>query len=907
MTTGTAAMDSDLLARLNDEQKEAVTLKWGPSLIIAGAGSGKTTVLTRRIAYLISELNQEPESILAVTFTNKAAGEMKNRIQKLLGFDVAKKAMIGTFHSICARLLRREIDNYASPEGWRWGNNFVIYDETDSLNVLKAQIKRLNLDDKTFAPRDIKHEISSKKNDGYTCSLYTKEARNYREHKIAEIFAAYQSDLARNNALDFDDLILIFTELLKTNEQVLNRWRRRVRHLLVDEFQDTNRSQYDLVTMLAAPVPPNSFAPDPVGEELEAAWTERSFMVVGDVDQSIYSWRKADFRIILGFQSDFKNAKLIKLEENYRSTSSILEVANSIIVNNTERIDKVLRCNRGKGSKAQCYEATDEIDEAFYVVEEMKRLLARGKKLAECVILYRTNAQSRAIEEVLVRSHVPYKMVGGTKFYDRLEIKDVIAYLKLVYNPRDGQAFNRVVNVPRRGIGKTSLEKVAAFAQEHNISMIDAASSIQQIGDISAKTSHALQDFANNVNRWQMFSKMMPVSQLLETILRETKYVERLQEDAAAEKDEAAEGRIENVLEFVNVAKEFESEADEPDLDSFLTRISLMSDLDSVKEDQDCVTLMTLHSAKGLEYSIVFLMGLEEGLFPHFRSIESGSVSQIEEERRLMYVGVTRAEDMLYITLARRRMLIGRGGGFSSGTIPSRFLKEITPGLLAGYYPAPDRDPQPGYSDSDDFADDYNGSGSGSAFGSRGGSGGSGSAGSGSGGRQGTGGYGSGNQQGTGGYGSGGRQGSGGYGSGNQQGTGSYGSGGGRQGSGGSSYGNGNPAARGSAPGGFGSSNSGAKPRAMRQDSTAGGANSGASKVARFQERQALHSNAGPQADRVEFDRLAIGDQVQHAKFGIGTVIKVIGEGDKELYNIEFQAGGNRLLDPRFAKLIKLT
>ncbi len=880
-TTETTAMDSDLLARLNDAQKESVTLKWGPSLVIAGAGSGKTTVLTRRIAYLISVLEQEPESILAVTFTNKAAGEMKARIQKLLGYDVAKKAMIGTFHSICARLLRREIDNYESAEGWRWGNNFVIYDETDSLNVLKAQIKRLNLDDKTFAPRDIKNEISAKKNDGYTCSLYTQEAKNYRENKIAEIFAAYQADLARNNALDFDDLILIFTELLKTNEQVLNRWRRRIRHLLVDEFQDTNRSQYDLVTMLAAPVPPNSFAPEPVGEALDDAWSERSLMVVGDVDQSIYSWRKADFRIILGFQNDFKNAKLVKLEENYRSTSSILEVANSIITNNTERIEKVLRCNRGKGSKAQCYEASDEIDEAFYVVEEMKRLQARGKKLAECVILYRTNAQSRAIEEILVRSHVPYKMVGGTKFYDRLEIKDVIAYLKLVYNPRDGQAFNRVVNVPRRGIGKTSLEKVALFAQEQNISMIDAAASIGQIPDISPKTSHALQDFANNVNRWQMFSKMMPVSQLLETILRETKYVERLQEDAANEKDEAAEGRIENVLEFVNVAKEFESEADEPDLDSFLTRISLMSDLDSVKEDQDCVTLMTLHSAKGLEYSVVFLMGLEEGLFPHFRSIESGSASQIEEERRLMYVGVTRAEDMLYITLARRRMLIGRGGGFSSGTIPSRFLREITPGLLAGYYPAPEPEAKSGYDDNSDFADDFEGS---KSFGSRE-----------SGGRSGSSNYGSGNQRNS---------------SGNQRNSsGSYGNSSGSYGNSSGSYGNssarGNTPARGSAPGGVNNSaNSGAKPRAMRMDNTA---NSGAGKVARFQERQALHSNAGPGAERIEFDYLAVGDQVQHAKFGIGTVIKVIGEGDKELYNIDFQGGGNRLLDPRFAKLIKLT
>ncbi len=841
------------------EAQSTATVRSDPQLgtgsCSGGAGSGKTTVLTRRIAYLISHMEQDPESILAVTFTNKAAGEMKQRIEKLLGFDLARRATIGTFHSICARALRREIDNYQSPEGFVWGNNFVIYDETDSLNVLKAQISRLNIDEKVFTPREVRHQISTLKNDGYTSSRYSKEARTYRENRIAEIFHAYQADLARNNALDFDDLILIFTDLLNNNPQVLLRQRRRLRHVLVDEFQDTNRSQYDLVKLLGAstaPSPAESLAFSPADSPASSpadspasfpadssvlspihsslginkppdVWHERSLMVVGDVDQSIYSWRKADFRIILGFQRDFQNVQLIKLEENYRSTNNILEVANSIIKNNTERIEKTLRCNRGKGSKAQCYEATDEIDEAYYVAEELKRLRARGKGLSDCVLLYRTNAQSRAIEEVLVRSHLPYVMVGATKFYDRQEIKDLVAYLKLVYNPRDGQAFSRVINVPRRGIGKTSLERLKEFAAKHGISHIDAASSTEQIPEINQKTSRTIKDFAEAVKRWQMFSKMMPVSQLMETILKETSYVEKLQEDAAMDKDPLATGRIENIRELVNVAKEFEQEADEPDLDSFLTRISLMSDLDSLKDtDQDVVTLMTLHSAKGLEFPIVFLMGLEEGLFPHIRSLDSPSA--LEEERRLMYVGVTRAEDMLYLTLARKRMLIGRGAGSSafsaSSTIPSRFLKEIAPGLLSGYYPSPESDRAMGFD----------------------------------------------------------------YGS-QSKANDAYTGGWRREREIGSEEEEVQP-----------------KPRAIRLGDTA----DGDSKVARFRERQALQAN-DRHAEEVKFERLLVGDHVQHSKFGIGTVTKVIGEGDKELYNIEFQGAGNRLLDPRFAKLIKLT
>ena len=916
VTSAGTAVENELLANLNPEQKQAVTLQWGPALILAGAGSGKTTVLTRRIAYLIKELRQDPESILAVTFTNKAAGEMKERIEKLLGADVARRAMIGTFHSICARMLRKEIEEYKSPEGWKWSNNFVIYDETDSLSILKNQLKKMNLDEKVFAPRDVKNQISALKNDGFTSAHVTKEARTYRENRIAEVFASYQSDLARNNALDFDDLILIFSDLLNKNDGVRNRLRNRFRNVLVDEFQDTNRSQYDLVKLIGTPIPPDTLGTTTIGPELDEVWRERTLLVVGDVDQSIYSWRKADFRIILGFQADYKNTQLIKLEENYRSTSNILEVANSIIVNNTERIDKVLRCNRGTGAKAQCYEASDEIDEAFYVVEELKRIQARGKKLSECVILYRTNAQSRAIEEVLVRHHMPYTMVGGTKFYDRQEIKDCIAYLKLVYNPQDGQAFNRVINVPRRGIGKTSLDHVINFAEMHKISMVEAAQSAEQIEDISVKTGRAIKEFAMSVSRWRAFSlekREAPVSSLLEMILREIHYISKLEEDAASQKDELAEGRIENIRELINVAAEFEETADEPDLDSFLTRISLVSDLDKVKDTTETVKLMTLHSAKGLEFPIVFLMGLEEGLFPHMRSLDS--TTAMEEERRLMYVGVTRAEDLLYLTLARKRMMIGHGaagGGFGTmGTIPSRFLKEITPGLVAGYYPNPDtpelgatggggnssggsgfnkqaptvnkygapiqpefeREPEQQVYDDDAVdrwgrpmnkpaARSYDGGGSKYGGNSYGGSGS---------------GYGGNSSS----YG----------GSSNRSGS---------SGSGGSQYG-GNRAASSGSSSPYGSKPVPAKPRAQRMGEVPGSG----SKVQKFTDRQAIQSNVEAN-EPVKFEHLVVGDQVTHVKFGNGTVTKVIGEGDKELYNIEFAGGNSRLLDPRFAKLIKL-
>jgi DNA helicase-2/ATP-dependent DNA helicase PcrA len=783
---------------LNTQQQDAVTLGWGPSLVVAGAGSGKTTVLTRRVAWLLSELHQPPWSVMAVTFTNKAAAEMKLRVESLLGEGVAKRLTVGTFHSICARILRREIHAYESAEGFKWKSNFVIYDETDSLNVVKGVVSKLNLDEKVFAPKEMRHSISGLKNDGLTAHQYSQEARNYRDTRLSEIFTNYQSELARNNALDFDDLIAVFNDLLERNEEVRRRVHDQYRHLLVDEFQDTNKSQYRFIRLL-------SFDENPKDETMRRQrWENRSLMVVGDVDQSIYSWRKADFRIILGFQNDFKEAAVVKLEENYRSTATILEVANSIIINNSERLEKTLRCNRGEGGKVRCYGASDEIDEAFFVVDELKRLGARSLRLSDCCVLYRTNAQSRAIEEVLVRSGVPYTMVGGTRFYDRAEIKDVIAYMKLVYNPDDGVAFQRVVNNPRRGLGKTTLERVAEYAVQNNLSQIDAAAQATRISDVSPKAAKTLIDFANSVRRWQTTSNVMSVARLLELVLKESTYLATLEKEAAESKDEVVIGRIDNVRELVVVAQEFEQAADEPTLEAFLTRISLVSDLDSADMNQDSIKLMTLHSAKGLEFPTVFMLGLEDGLFPHIRS--HNSPSAMEEERRLMYVGVTRAEDRLYLTYSRRRSTYGE----TSYTIPSRFLSEIKSDCLQGFQPDPEsafraesqERGRPARSGYEEYSEERHG----------------------------------------------------------------------RLGGSGNTAGEQKP-----------------KPRVLARRPGA--------------EAAEEQSSVKPAAN---FERLRIGDNVMHAKFGIGKVSQVIGEGDKELYNVEFQTAGKRLLDPRFAKLVKL-
>ncbi len=788
-----------LLNSLNSSQKEAVTLLWGPALVVAGAGSGKTTVLTRRVAYLTCCLKQDPYSILAVTFTNKAAGEMKCRLESLVGYDQSRRLWIGTFHSICARLLRREIESYVSPEGNKWQGNFVIYDETDSLNLVKSSVTKLNLDVKAFVPREMRNKISELKSDGYSSDRFSSDARNYREHRLSEIYSSYQKALARNNALDFDDLILVFNNLLKQDQSVRQRLQERFQHILVDEFQDTNQSQYDLIRLLAG----------------DAGNGKRSLMVVGDVDQSIYSWRKADFRIILGFQKDYAGSTLVKLEENYRSTATILEVANSIIVNNSERLEKVLRCNRGQGGKVQCFAASDEIDEAYNIVEELKKLKARGRSYADAACLYRTNAQSRAIEEVLVRSGIPYTMVGATRFYDRSEIKDVLAYLKLIYNHDDGLSFLRIVNTPRRGLGKTALERLSAYAEDNGMSLMSTCAHSEAVAEISAKQAKTLRDFAQMVSRWETLSAALSVSALIELVLSESRYLSELEEESRTSTDPLVSGRIDNVKELIVVAREFEAVADEPNLEAFLTRVSLVSDLDQAKLDVDAVKLMTLHSAKGLEFPIVFLTGLEEGLFPHIRSLDLPSA--LEEERRLMYVGITRAEDLLYLSYARRRMLFGSGAASGpSYTIPSRFLKEISPDLLSGYYPEPEvRQSQ--WATSNEENDWHL------------------------------------------------------------------------------------PAAQGR--GGF--------RQAAQSSTTRSGPTTAAPRVIRTgiltsnaATRQSEPSTSSGSAD---FEQLALGDKVTHSKFGVGEVVQIIGEGDKQLYNVEFVTAGKRLLDPRFAKLVKLS
>jgi DNA helicase-2/ATP-dependent DNA helicase PcrA len=943
----TQSRDSqDILARLNNEQREAVCQGWGPSLIVAGAGSGKTTVLTRRVAFLIKELGQDPDSIMAVTFTNKAAKEMKTRIETIIG-GRTRFSWIGTFHSMCARMLRQYIEDYKTPEGWQWSKNFVIYDESDSLSVMKAELKKLDLDEKVFPPKEMRNAISALKNDGYTYNLYASEARAYRERKIADIFQAYQAGLARNNAFDFDDLILIFTDLLRTNPRIREHLMRRFKHLMIDEFQDTNKAQYEFVRLLAdifsnAEQISAGRAQSLQGlteQEIKDKWNERTLMVVGDVDQSIYSWRKADYRIFLGFQNDFANCRIIKLEENYRSTSTILDIANSIIANNTERIDKVLRCNRGKGGKAQFYEGSDQIDEAFFVVEELKRLKARGRKYSDATILYRTNAQSRAIEEVLIRSGIPYTVVGGTKFYDRQEIKDIIAYLKLTFNPQDGQSFNRVVNTPKRGIGKTSLDRLYAHADQQRISYCEAASEAHRVDGLSPKTMAALSQFASCVvTRWQprcvpeyvhesgqTRGYKDPISGLISLILDDTRYMDVLAEEAMNGKDETAVGRMENIRELLAVAQEFESIADQPDLESFLTRISLVSDLDNEKLDEENLKLMTLHSAKGLEFPVVFLMGLEEGILPHMRSLESDSA--MEEERRLMYVGVTRAEDSLYITRARKRSFINRqadgSSGFSAQMLPaSRFLKEITPGLLTGFYPTEAYqddssehydDGESGYGrigfgksksnqnygDSDRSEDRYGNSG----------------------------GYGGGSKYG-GGYGgnSGGARSNGGFPNNTGARPNHYGGGGSTGGARPNNYGGGSGGARptnygggsGSRPNNYGGGSGGARPNNYGGGGPGSRPNNGGGAAPRPQAMRPnqaarpgqISSGVSKGADMTsaDFERLQVGDVVQHTKFGVGNVIAVIGEGSKELYDIKFEGSPDkRTMDPRFAKLIKLS
>ena len=665
--------NKSFLSGLNEQQQQAVEEKFGPILVLAGAGSGKTKVLTSRIANLV-ESGVNPYDILAVTFTNKAAKEMQQRLSNYLGEDVVKRMWVGTFHNICGRILRRDLENYKTKDGRSWDNNYVIYDDTDTKTVIKNALKKLNLDEKSFDPKMIKSVISNAKNKMQDAYAFSTTARDYQSDKIAQVYCEYEKQLSLNNALDFDDMLMLSVNLLKENPEVREKYASRFLHILVDEFQDTNKAQYDLINMLY----PSDGSKDTIG----------SLCAVGDVDQSIYSWRGADFKIILNFQKDYKNTKLIKLEQNYRSTANILDAANAVIINNNERMEKNLYSQKGSGSKIKTFEAGDDYEESSYIAGKIRNL---DVSLDDIAVLYRTNAQSRGIEEALMSNSIPYKIVGGLKFYDRKEIKDIIAYLKLIYNHDDSASLRRIINTPKRSIGDTTVNKLAAIADERECSIFYVLDDIENLDDFNAATKARLIAFRDMIKEFSRNQNSVELSEFVPIVLERSGYMAELREENSIE----SQSRIENLQEFVNVVKEFEADeflGDEEDdlglLGNFLSQVALVSDIDQLNEDDKSVTLMTLHAAKGLEFPVVFLAGLEDGMFPHSRSIAFGAPSgELEEERRLMYVGITRAKDDLYLSWAQRRRIWGDIKYFPR----SRFINEIPGNLLEDDNPAPRR------------------------------------------------------------------------------------------------------------------------------------------------------------------------------------------------------------------------
>lgn len=649
----------NILDKLNQEQTRAVKNIKGPLLILAGAGSGKTRVLTSRIAYLIQS-GVKAREILAVTFTNKAAKEMRERLASILGEEIVKYMWVGTFHSICGRILRQDVDNFAFPSGKKLDKNFTIYDEQDSMAVIKNAIKKLNLDDKIYAPKLVKSVISNAKNKLQDADNFSTFARDFKSQNIAKIFEEYENALNNNNAIDFDDMLMLAVKLLEKCPEVREKYFSRFQHILVDEFQDTNQAQFNLVNMLYTNL---------AKEHME----NRSLCVVGDVDQSIYSWRGADFKIILNFQRNFPDTTVIKLEQNYRSTENILNVANAIIENNEERVEKSLYSQKGAGDKIQYFEAQDEGDEANFIARTIKD---GGGDYNKFAILYRTNAQSRAIEEACIAHSIPYKIYGGLKFYDRKEIKDIIAYMKLIYNPHDSQSFKRVVNVPKRAIGETTIKNLQAIADKNDISLFDAVMILDEVEGINSKTKDKLKKFADLILNFKATQKNYNLREFIALVIEKSGYLKELNDEKTPEN----ESRIDNLQELVNVAGEFEPEDLDNILGEFLSQVALVSDIDGLETISNNVTLMTLHSAKGLEFPIVFLAGLEEGIFPHQRTFTSNS--EMEEERRLMYVGVTRAEEILYLSSAKRRQMWGEYKYYN----PSRFLEEIPPQLIESSY-----------------------------------------------------------------------------------------------------------------------------------------------------------------------------------------------------------------------------
>ena len=637
---------NNILGNLNDKQREAVMTTEGPLLILAGAGSGKTRVLTHRIAYLIKEKKVSPSNILAITFTNKAAEEMKTRVEDLLGY--IGDLWVSTFHSACVRILRRDIDKIG------YDRNFVIFDTTDQKALIQECLKELNLSEKQYPVKTVLNAISSAKDKMVTPEEYIYVFGNeYRSKKISEIYKLYQKKLKKNNALDFDDIIIKTIELFKESPEVLDFYQRKFKYIMVDEYQDTNTPQYHFVNMLAQKY--------------------RNLCVVGDDDQSIYGWRGADVKNILNFEKDYPDAKVIKLEQNYRSTKTILEAANYVIDNNIRRKKKTLWTNNEQGEKIILCELDNEREEAEFVIQEIISLKEReNRSFRDFAILYRTNAQSRAFEEALMRVRIPYKVVGALRFYDRKEIKDIIAYLRILVNPYDDISFKRIINVPKRGIGAATIEALEATALEKDTSLFFAIDNAK----VSQRAKNSLLEFKEFILELIDKKDTMTVSEVINYILEETGYVEELEK----EESEQAEGRIENLKEFLNAAYEFEESSEDKSLEAFLAGITLVSDIDLAGEIGESVVLMTLHSAKGLEFPVVFMVGMEEGIFPSFKSFTDEY--ELEEERRLCYVGITRSKEKLYMTYARRRNLYGK----SQYSSYSRFISEIPERFLVRYH-----------------------------------------------------------------------------------------------------------------------------------------------------------------------------------------------------------------------------
>ena len=634
-----------ILEGLNDKQYEAVINTEGPCLVIAGAGSGKTKVLTHKIAYLIQEKNIAPWNILAITFTNKAANEMKERVANLVG-EHAKDLWMGTFHSICVRILRSHIDRIG------FDTSFIIFDTSDQRTLIKRCIKELNLDDKMFTDRSVQSEISNAKNEMLEPDQYM--ARNkgdFRKEKIATIYEKYQKNLKENNAIDFDDIINFTIKILNENLEIKDYYSNKFKYILVDEYQDTNKAQFILVKLLAQ--------------------NNGNITVVGDNDQGIYSFRGADISNILNFERDFKGTRIIKLEQNYRCTGNILKIANAVIKNNETKYEKKLWTENETGELPKIYYANDEYDEGRYIVEQIEHLKRQNKcQYSDCAVLYRMNTQSRAIEDILRREGIPYKVFGGQKFFDRKEIKDIISYLRLIQNPMDNLSLIRIINEPKRGIGTTSLDKISNIAIENETSMYEIIKNANEYG--LNRVYMNSREFIDSIEELRSKKDNMKISELVTQTLKKTGYMKALEDEKTLE----SENRIANIEEFLTVAMEFEKEEVENTLQNFLEGMTLSSDIDNLEESDDTVTLMTLHSAKGLEFPVVFLPGMEEGIFPGYKSI--GEETALEEERRLCYVGITRAKNTLFLSCSKQRTTFGS----TTYNLVSRFVEEIPEELL---------------------------------------------------------------------------------------------------------------------------------------------------------------------------------------------------------------------------------